>query len=199
MKKDIKLLLIAFVIGSILFFTIVSKILSNDRGIDVVLMIKNDRNFNLQLSYEEESTEDFSFDKWIRKEIVKSDNYQEIMLKLNIRKLNKLKIIFRTIPNNIYIKEIKIIGKNKITIPFDIIENSEHDNMDIFQNQQEVFYIKSLKNNSSIVLDDDIIENRKYTRRNYMNLLALYLSIYFLILGLLSKISDVRIIRKNIT
>ena len=140
MKKDTKLLLVSFVIGSALFFTITSKLLSDDRGIDVEMVKKNDRIFDFKLFYMENDRKDFNV-KEIK--IQKFPSFQNIKLKLNIKNLKKLKLDFGIRPNNIWIKEIKIIGKNEITIPFDIIENSEHENMYIFLNQQKAFYMKS--------------------------------------------------------
>ncbi|MGF6906997.1 hypothetical protein [Fusobacterium sp. PH5-44] len=191
MKKDIKLLILTFIIGTILSLALISKYLSNNKGIDIHLTIKNDRDFKLQI-YNEKGLK-----KTESKDIKKSNNFQKINMELDARELKNLKLNFGIRPGTIYIKEISVVGKKKVVIPFEIIEKSKRENIDIFKREKEYVYITSLKNNPIIVLDDEIIKNKRYTRRNYMQLFALYLVIYFLVLVVVTKISDLIIHKKK--
>jgi|GEM_PF-3350444 len=181
-KNDLRIFLLTFFGGTVLFLILVSKFFSDNKGIDLEFIMKTDRDFYMEIFYNDNDTP-------IRIGVNKSNSYKSVKIDLDTDKLEKLRVNFG-IRNNIYINKLKIIGKRKNIIPLEIIESSERENIEIFEKYKKYVQISSSQNDPTIILNDKFIENQKYTRRNFMDLLALYLIIFFAGLAMISRISN---------
>lgn len=195
MYKEAKLLNI-FLSLLISFFLVIlfKNIFLDYKNISVELSVKHEKSINFQTFYIEEIGEWFNENKSIRQFNSSANNeFQIISFDLkNVKKLVGLRIDLGEQPENIWIKNIKILGQKKIEItPEKLIDYSMNEIQEKkLENESVKLY--SDKYDPFIILKNSDVRNMQREVINYKAFIFIYIFLfilaYFLIIFIDRKI-----------
>lgn len=191
-NKKIMLLIISLIISLISFWNLKEYfIITKDINLEINLLNKKDMNF--QVFYTQDLNKNFNEIESFRTKIVGKNDFQIYKLNLKgVENLKKLRVDLGERPEEIVIKNIKIIGDKKIIIsPKDLVKSLRND-IEKEEIKKDTIILSSNKNDPYIVLDSKLIENEKIKEFDILQSITLISVIFFGVLKLLEYIDKKR-------
>ncbi|MGL5278342.1 MAG: alginate O-acetyltransferase AlgX-related protein [Cetobacterium sp.] len=184
-NKKIILLIISLIISLISFWNL-KEYLEINRDIKLQITLLNKKDMNFQIFYTQDVDKPFNEIESFRDKILGKNEFQKLVLELkDVENLKKLRIDLGEAPGEIKIKEIKIIGDKKIFIsPKDLIKFSKN-HIEKEEVNKDTIILQSNQIDPYIILNNDLIENKKNKEFDILQSITLISIIFFGVFKLL--------------